>query len=165
MRGGSQKHFSPEDNKAWPVDRWAALLRHVQQRMPEAVIILVGAPQEEAVLEWIRRETNLSQVNLAVLPLSQLFALCAVSHSMISVDTGPAHAAAAVGLPLVVLFGAEPPRVWQPRSAVGSPVIGVGGPPMASRLDQIAEPAVFEAWCGLLERLSAGTCPAGTGAS
>ncbi|MDE2449762.1 MAG: lipopolysaccharide heptosyltransferase family protein, partial [Gammaproteobacteria bacterium] len=89
----------------------------------------------------------------AVLPLRQLFALCAASHSMISVDTGPAHAAAAVGLPLVVLFGAEPASVWQPRSAVGSPVVGVGGPPSTSRLDQIPEPMVFDAWCGLLEQL------------
>jgi heptosyltransferase-2/heptosyltransferase-3 len=72
---------------------------------------------------------------------------------MISVDTGPAHAAAAVGLPLVVLFGAYPSQVWQPRSSVGSPVIGVGGPPGASRLDQIPERVVFDAWCGLLDRL------------
>ncbi|HEX5458353.1 MAG TPA: glycosyltransferase family 9 protein [Steroidobacteraceae bacterium] len=152
MRGG-QSHSSPEDYKAWPVDRWAALLRHAHGRMPEAVIILVGAPQEEAFLELIRQQANLPQVNAAVLPLTQLFALCALSHSMISVDTGPAHAAAAIGLPLVVIFGADPPQVWKPRSAVGSPVIGVGGPPMATRLDQIPERMVFDAWCGLLERL------------
>ena len=121
--------------------------------MPDAAIILVGAPQEEGFLELIRREANLPQVNAAVLPLTRLFALCALSHSMISVDTGPAHAAAAVGLPLVVLFGADPPQVWKPRSAVGSPVIGVGGPPVANRLDQIPEQAVFDAWCGLLEHL------------
>ena len=153
MRGG-QSHSSPEDYKAWPVDRWAALLRHAHGRMPEAVIILVGAPQEEAFLELIRQQANLPQVNAAVLPLIQLFALCALSHSMISVDTGPAHAAAAIGLPLVVIFGADPPQVWKPRSAVGSPVIGVGGPPMATRLDQIPEHVVFDAWCGLLERLT-----------
>jgi ADP-heptose:LPS heptosyltransferase len=153
MRGGAQPRSSPEDYKAWPVDRWASLLRHAHERMPDAIIILVGAPQEEGVLELIRRETNLPQVNAAVLPLSRLFALCALAHSMISVDTGPAHAAAAVGLPLVVLFGADPPQVWKPRSAVGSPVIGVGGPPIASRLDQIPEHVVFDAWCGLLARL------------
>ena len=153
MRGGARPHSSPEDYKAWPVDRWAALLRHTHARMPDAAIILVGAPQEEGFLELIRHETNLPQVNAAVLPLTQLFALCALSHSMISVDTGPAHAAAAVGLPLVVLFGADPPQLWKPRSAVGSPVIGVGGPPIASRLDQIPEHVVFDAWCGLLEHL------------
>lgn len=157
MRGGARPRISPDDHKAWPVERWAALLRHVdrhlQQRLPRAVVILVGAPPEEAFLELIRAEARLPTIDIAVLPLRPLFALCAASHSMISVDTGPAHAAAAVGLPLVVLFGAYPSAVWQPRSAVGSAVIGVGGPPMASRLDEIPEPVVFEAWRGLLERL------------
>ncbi len=153
MKSGDRPRISPEDDKAWPVDRWAALLDHVQQRMPRAVILLVGAPQEAAFLEAVRAAATGSAAGIAVLPLRQLFALCAASHSMISVDTGPAHAAAAVGLPLVVLFGASPPRLWQPRSAVGSPVIGVGGAPVASRVDEIPEPAVFEAWCGLLDRL------------
>jgi len=159
MRGGSQPRISPDDHKAWPVERWAALLLHLQQhlqrRIPQALILLVGAPQEAAFLESIRAEARLPSIDLAVLPLRRLFALCAVSHSMISVDTGPAHAAAAVGLPLVVLFGAYPAGVWQPRSAVGSPVIGIGGPPAASRLDEIPESVVFDAWCGLLDRLQA----------
>lgn len=155
-RGTPQSGVSPDDHKAWPLERWAELVRHVHGRMPDAMIILVGSPQEESFLEWIRGEVKLPAVNTAVLSLTRLFALCALSHSMISVDTGPAHAAAAVGLPLVVLFGAEPPRLWLPRSAAGSPVMGVGGPPVASRADEIPEQTVFEAWCGLLQRLRAG---------
>ena len=160
MRGGARPTVSPDDHKAWPVERWAALLLHVQQhlqqRLPQAQILLVGAPQERAFLELIRAAAQLPVIDIAVLPLRRLFALCAQSHSMISVDTGPAHAAAAVGLPLVVLFGAYPAQVWQPRSAVGSPVVAIGGPPAASRLDEMPEPVVFEAWRGLLDRLQAG---------
>lgn len=160
MKGGTRPRVSPDDHKAWPVERWAELLRHVQQhlqqRLPQAVAVLVGAPQEAAFLQLIRAESKLPAIGIAVLPLRRLFALCAQCHSMISVDTGPAHAAAAVGLPLVVLFGAYPSQVWQPRSALGSPVIGIGGPPAASRLDEIPERVVFEAWCGLLDRLQAG---------
>jgi ADP-heptose:LPS heptosyltransferase len=149
-RGTPQSGASPDDHKAWPLERWAELVRHVHGRMPDAMVILVGSPQEESFLEWIRSEVKLPAVNTVVLSLTRLFALCAFSHSMISVDTGPAHAAAAVGLPLVVLFGAEPQRVWLPRSAIGSPVVGVGGPPLASRADEIPEQNVFDAWCGLL---------------
>jgi ADP-heptose:LPS heptosyltransferase len=152
-RGTPQAGASPEDHKAWPLERWVELVRHLRASMPDAIIVLVGAPQEESFLEWIRSEAKLPPSHVAVLSLTRLFALCAVSHSMISVDTGPAHAAAAVGLPLVVLFGAEPPRLWLPRSAIGSPVVGVGGPPLASRADEIPEQTVFDAWCGLLERL------------
>jgi ADP-heptose:LPS heptosyltransferase len=156
---GRARAASKDDHKAWPVERWAELLQHVQQhlqrRLPQALIVLVGAPQEAAFLELIRTAANLPALGIAVLPLRRLFALCERSHDMISVDTGPAHAAAAVGLPLVVLFGAYPSQVWQPRSAVGSPVIGVGGPPVASRLDEIPEQVVFAAWRGLLDRLQA----------
>ena len=163
MKG--RPHVLPDDHKAWPVERWAELLQHVQQhlqaRMPQAqaLIVLVGAPQEAAFLEAIRAEAKLPAINISVLSLRGLFALCAQSHSMISVDTGPAHAAAALGLPLIVLFGAYPAQVWQPRSALGSPVVGVGGPPVASRLDQIPARVVFEAWCGLLARPQAGSVP------
>jgi hypothetical protein len=150
MKSGARPRVATDDHKAWPLERWAALLRHVHTRMPDAVILLVGAPQEERFLEWIRAATQLPAVNTAVLSLTRLFALCTLSHSMISVDTGPAHAAAAVGLPLVVLFGAYPARVWQPRSAVGSAVVGVGGPPVSSRLEEVPEQSVYAAWCGLL---------------
>lgn len=154
MKGGARPQVAPDDHKAWPVERWAALLQHLQQHLhstvPQALVLLVGAPQEAAFLELIRAEAKPASIDMAVLPLRRLFALCALAHSMISVDTGPAHAAAAVGLPLVVLFGAYPARVWQPRSALGSPVIGIGGPPQATRLDQIPERIVFEAWRGLL---------------
>ncbi|MGH8295572.1 MAG: glycosyltransferase family 9 protein [Steroidobacteraceae bacterium] len=160
MKSAARPRVSPGDDKAWPVDRWAALLTHVQQRMPQAVVLLVGAPQEMAFLESIRAVAKRSSVDIAVLPLRRLFALCAVSHCMISVDTGPAHAAAAVGLPLVVLFGASSPRLWQPRSAVRSPVIGIGGAPVATRVDELPEPVVFAAWCRLLEQLNAGTAAA-----
>jgi len=148
------------DDKAWPIGNWVELLRQVHQRMPEALILLCGAPPEAALLQQIEAAVGSRDVQVAALPLRQLFALCTRAHSMISVDTGPAHAAAAVGLPLVVLFGASPPQVWKPRSAVGSPVIGVGGWPVAKRADEIPEQVVFDAWCGLLERLEADTAAA-----
>ena len=69
---------------------------------------------------------------------------------MISIDTGTAHAAAALGTPLVVLFGSTPPPQVTPRSPCGSPVIGVGGVPLVPRVDQLSVETVFEAWSRLL---------------
>jgi heptosyltransferase-2/heptosyltransferase-3 len=146
---GKKLRLSTVDDKAWPLERWAALLHLLHAAIPQALLVLVGAPKEALLLDWIREATVLDAVATATLPLSDLFALCAVAHSMISVDTGPAHAAAAVGLPLVVLFGAESQQVWLPRSASSSPVIGIGGPPICNRLDQIPESTVFEAWLSL----------------
>jgi ADP-heptose:LPS heptosyltransferase len=138
------------DDKAWPMERWAALLHKVHQRMPDALIMLRGSDKETAMLERIRAAAALDSVVVVGIGLRRLFALCEAAHSMISVDTGPAHAAAALGLPLVVMYGAQEQRCWLPRSLSGSPVIGVGGAPHSVRADQIPVDTVFDAWCGLL---------------
>jgi heptosyltransferase-2/heptosyltransferase-3 len=147
---GRRLRVSPADDKAWPLERWAALLQRIHARLPQAVIVLCGAPRESRLLEWIAAAAQRPAVAVAELPLPRLLALCARSHSMISVDTGPAHAAAALGLPLVVLFGAHSQQQWLPRSPSGSQVSGVGGPPQSNRLDQISVEAVFAAWCALV---------------
>ena len=112
------------------------------------------------MLEEIQRAATLAQLVVAELPLRRLLALCACAHSMISIDTGPAHAAAAMGLPLVVMYGAEAPRRWLPRSPTGSPVVAVGGPPRATRVDQIAVDEVFNAWQSMLTTLRSPVAPA-----
>ena len=147
---GRRLRVSHADDKAWPLERWAALLHRMHARLPQAVIVLCGAPRESLLLEWIAAAAQLPAVAAAELPLPRLLALCARAHSMISVDTGPAHAAAALGLPLVVLFGAHSQQQWLPRSPTGSQVSGVGGPPQSDRLDQLSVEAVFAAWCALV---------------
>jgi heptosyltransferase-2/heptosyltransferase-3 len=157
---GRRLRVSAADDKAWPLERWAALLHRIHARLPQAVIVLCGAPRESLLLEWIAAAAQLPAVAAAELPLPRLLALCARSHSMISVDTGPAHAAAALGLPLVVLFGAHSQEQWLPRSPTGSQVSGVGGPPQSNRLDQISVEAVFAAWCALVTAPQAPGAPA-----
>ena len=157
---GRRLRVSAADDKAWPLERWAALLQRIHARLPQAVIVLCGAPRESLLLEWIAAAAQLPAVAAAELPLPRLLALCARSHSMISVDTGPAHAAAALGLPLVVLFGAHSQQQWLPRSPTGSQVSGVGGPPQSNRLDQISVEAVFAAWCALVTAPQAPGAPA-----
>ena len=151
---GKKLQISPMDDKSWPTERWAELLRRIHAHMPDAVIVLCGAPRETLLLEWIHAAVNLpTAVFAAELPMGRLLALCATAHSMISVDTGPAHAAAALGLPLVVMFGGQPPAQWLPRSSSGSPVIGIGGPPELKRMDEIPAERTFETWLTLLDRM------------
>jgi heptosyltransferase-2/heptosyltransferase-3 len=143
------------DDKAWPMERWVALLHKVHERMPDALILLRGSDKETAMLARIRRAAALDSVVVVGTGLRRLFALCDAAHSMISVDTGPAHAAAALGLPLVVMYGAQEQRCWLPRSLSGSPVIGVGGAPHSLRVDQLPVDAVFDAWSRLLTLIDA----------
>jgi heptosyltransferase-2/heptosyltransferase-3 len=112
------------------------------------MILLCGAPQEGQLLETIATAAGRSHVAVAALPLRRFLALCRVAHSMISIDTGPAHAAAALGVPLLVMYGAERPQQWLPRSPSGSPVHAVGGPPRSQRVADIAVDEVFDCWRG-----------------
>jgi ADP-heptose:LPS heptosyltransferase len=143
------RNWRGRDDKVWPVERWVELLHLLHGRMPEAILVLRGAAAEMSFLEVIRTAAALPCVITAGTELRPLFALCETAHSMISVDSGPAHAAAALGLPLVVLYGIQSPRVWLPCSSGGSPVVPVGGLPEFERVDQISAAAVFEAWCRL----------------
>lgn len=143
------RNWRGRDDKAWPVERWVHLLHELHMRMPDAMLVLRGAAAELPLLESIRAATALSCVVSATTGLRPLFALCEVAHSMISADSGPAHSAAALGVPLVVLYGTQPPKVWLPRSPNGSPVSGVGGPPQFERAEQISVAAVLDAWCRL----------------
>jgi ADP-heptose:LPS heptosyltransferase len=145
------------DDKAWPVETWAQLLEKVHARMPDALTLLCGAPSEAPMLREIEAAARRPQVAVASLRLRQLFALCERAHSMISVDTGPGHAAAALGVPLVVIFGAEPQHLWLPRGPAASLVLGVGGPPLSVRVDQIPVDDVFSTWCALLPKTESTT--------
>lgn len=146
-----------EDDKSWPVERWATLARSISQRLPQAQILLCGASTEVGYLDTLlaAMDTQSIRVDAAVLPLGRLKALLERAHSMVSVDTGPAHLAAALGCPLVVLFGARSPLLWSPRSGPGSAVTVLGGLPLTRRVDEIDTAQVTAAWRRLPPRPSA----------
>lgn len=138
-----------EDAKAWPLDRWATLVRAILAQGDNFRVVLCGSAPEHALLEDIRRRASLDASAVAVatrdLPVRRLMALAASAHSMVAVDTGPAHVAAAVGCPLVVLYGSESPERWDRRSPGGAPVINLGGPPRRA-VSEIALDEVVSAW-------------------
>lgn len=143
-----------DDEKSWPAERWIALARAIGDRLPQAQILLCGAPAEAGYLDTMLAALGppSPRISAAVLPLGRLKALLAIAHSMVSVDTGPAHLAAAMGCPLVVLFGGRSPLLWAPRSADGSAVSILGGLPATRRVDEIGVAPVIHAWQALPPR-------------
>jgi ADP-heptose:LPS heptosyltransferase len=129
MRRGDRRRAS--NTKYWPEERWGAVIDAMAARCPAHAILLLGVPSEHALNEEIRRHARASGVvNVAAdLPVPRLLALLERADGMVSVDTGPAHAAAAVGLPLVVLFGAADPALYRPRGAPGAATVCVRAEP------------------------------------
>lgn len=140
-----------DDDKSWPIEHWVRIVTALHAQLPQARLLLCGSPAENAYLETIC--AAMAQPSVAVvaneLPLPRLKALLAVAHSMISVDTGPAHLAAAMGCPLVVMFGGGSVSHWRPRSGTPEAVHVLGGPPARTRVEEIAPEEVIEAWRSL----------------
>jgi ADP-heptose:LPS heptosyltransferase len=147
IRWNGVRH-ADDDEKSWPAERWGALARAISYRLPQAQILFCGSAAEAGYIESLRAATDTSslRIDTAVLPLGRLKALLEIAHSMVSVDTGPAHLAAALGCPLVVLFGGRFPSMWAPRSGWGSAVTVIGGLPETRRIDEIDIAPVISAW-------------------
>lgn len=111
----------PQRNlKSWPTASWSAAIAALALMHPEAVFALLGAPSEWSVCEELKAAlpaaVQARTANLAnELPVRTLVGLLDGAFGCLSVDTGPAHLAAAVGCPLVVLFGPADPKAMAPR--------------------------------------------------
>lgn len=139
-----------DDDKQWPIAHWATVAETIHSQLPHARILLCGSPVEAGYLQSIRKAMAQPGIEVVArdLPLTRLKALLAIAHSMISVDTGPAHMAAAMGCPLVVMFGSVSPSHWTPRTSAPDAVHVLGGPPH-NRVDAIAPDEVIDAWHAL----------------
>ena len=104
------------NHKHWPNERWAAVLRHVRMACPAHAIVLLGTGPEFTLNRDIAALAGVDGVHNAAddLHIPRLVALLSRAVGLITVDSGPAHAAAAVGCPLVVLFGKASTSLYRP---------------------------------------------------
>jgi ADP-heptose:LPS heptosyltransferase len=112
------------NNKYWPLERWSEVLQFLRRQHPRHAILLLGTGPE---FELNRQLEALAAVpgvhNVANdLPIPRLIALLDRAAGLLTVDSGPAHAAAAVGCPQVVLFGKALPSLYRPWGTAGADV-------------------------------------------
>lgn len=147
MRKGVSNERDP---KFWPEERWLGVIRGVADERPRANILIIGAPSESEVTDSLAKAASNPRVISVAhdLPLRRLFALFKRAGSLISIDTGPAHAAVGCGCPVAVLFAAADPRRIRPyHSAV--PVSVVYGPADAIDHDDPQEWAAAHSMDGI----------------
>jgi ADP-heptose:LPS heptosyltransferase len=112
------------NNKYWPNERWAEVLRFLRQRHPRQAIVLLGTGPEYQLNQELASLANIASLHNAAddLPIPRLIALLDRADGLVTVDSGPAHAAAAVGCPQVVLFGRASPTLYRPWGTAGADV-------------------------------------------
>jgi ADP-heptose:LPS heptosyltransferase len=140
------------NNKYWPNERWAEVLRFLRQRHPRQAIVLLGTGPEYQLNQELASLANIASLHNAAddLPIPRLIALLDRADGLVTVDSGPAHAAAAVGCPQVVLFGRASPTLYRPWGTAGADVQlltgQVDGEPNMLGIDARS---VMAAWAGL----------------
>lgn len=138
--------------KYWPEDRWDRVLRALADLRPDYAILLTGTRAERKFNDDIVARSGLPQVrNVAdELAIPTLLPLLERAHSMISVDTGPAHAAAALGTPTVALFGPASTTLFHPGGATTPAVAVTGLENGVQSILGITPEAVITAWSELV---------------
>ncbi|HET7107992.1 MAG TPA: lipopolysaccharide heptosyltransferase II [Candidatus Acidoferrum sp.] len=95
--------------KCWPPDRFAKSLNALLSRA-DADVILFGTPGELPVSAAIASELQRAPINLTgKTSIADLPALLSQCHLFLGNDSGAMHVAAAVGLPVVAVFGPTDP--------------------------------------------------------
>jgi heptosyltransferase-2 len=103
--------------KRWPAERFAALADRLIEEM-YAEVLLVGSTDEAEVSREVARLMRHKPLMLTgETDLSQLTAILSLVDLLVTNDTGPAHIAAALGRPALVIFGPTDPRTTRPFSA------------------------------------------------
>ncbi len=112
---------SGSPSKNWPFDRFIELARRLAD-LGQAAWVLGPAEEESGMSATLAREIP-DAARWRNLSVSELARRLAGSRLLVGNDSGVEHLAAAVGCPVVVLFGASDPAVWAPR---GTSVTVVG---------------------------------------
>lgn len=148
-----------DDLRRWPLSRFAELSRRLAQR--GVLPVVPFGPEENELRGEFQQLHGNSALVLSGLAMEELAALFSRARLFVGNDSGPTHLAAAVGCPVVAVFGptrAEWWRPWTPFSRVvqGECVCGRAWPkrcrrgPVPQCLQQISVERVEQACLALL---------------
>jgi ADP-heptose:LPS heptosyltransferase len=95
--------FASAPDKTWPAARFVEVARRLAGLEP---VFLAGPDDDTAPFDGFRIVKNA--------PLARVKSLISGAALFIGNDSGPAHIAAAFGVPVVVIFGVSDPVTWAP---------------------------------------------------
>ena len=98
-------------NKRWPVESYAELVRLLAPANPGFRFAILGSQEDQPLGEVIARVDPARCLDLTGrLSLPEMVEWIRLGELMVSNDTGPMHVAAALGTPVVTVFGPTEPH-------------------------------------------------------
>ena len=110
--------MASRSDKTWPAENFLAVAEHLRETGLDPVFI-GGADDDLSQFAGFRTVQGA--------PLSEIKILLAGAALFVGNDSGPAHMAAAFGLPAVVIFSASDPEIWGPWRTAGEVVRAPAG--------------------------------------
>ncbi|MCY4464586.1 MAG: WecB/TagA/CpsF family glycosyltransferase [Chloroflexi bacterium] len=107
--------YSPA--RRWDVDKFAELARLLQERCSASIVIVGGKEDRGNELAESLEAPHVNLTGKTTLP--QLADIMANADLFVGADSGVMHIAAAVGSPVLSLFGPSNANAWQPWTVVG----------------------------------------------
>ena len=100
--------------RLWPAEHFAAVCDRLQEKLGVQVFVVAG-PGEQKLVEEIRSHAKFHLVAITQrFTVGQFAAMVAQFNLLFCHDSGPMHVAAAVGTPVVALFGSQNATIWRP---------------------------------------------------
>lgn len=116
--------FSGDEKKNWPLPCWAQLIQGLSQTHPEFKFAVICGPGEEPRLTPIRSQRlHRNVVELVNPSLTGLKAVLGHAAILLGGDSGLGHVAAALGTPVLSLFGTGSPQRSRPMGRALTAVI------------------------------------------
>ena len=103
--------------KTWAAEHFLAIAAHLAQSGLSPVFIGAGDDDLAPFRQFRTLQSSLSEIKRQL----------ASAALFVGNDSGPAHMAAAFGLPSVVIFGPSDPAIWGPWRTTGEVVAASGG--------------------------------------
>ena len=98
-------------NKRWPAEHFAALVRQAAAAYPALRFAVLGSADDQSLAQTVVQAAPKRCLNLAgKISLQEMVEWIRLSDLLVTNDTGPMHIAAAMGKPLVALFGPTEPH-------------------------------------------------------
>lgn len=98
--------FASHPDKTWPAARFLEVARHLREASGIETVFLAGSVDDAAPFQAFTVWRNA--------PLAEVKSLISGAQLFVGNDSGPAHIAAAFGVPVVVLFGTSDVATWAP---------------------------------------------------
>lgn len=106
-------------SKRWPAVHWRSLVASLVEQDGRCIRVLAAPGEREGL---VRLMEGLPADRVAILPemaLEGVLDELAAAAGLVSADGGVMHAAVALGVPTIAVFGPTDPRIWFPYGHLG----------------------------------------------